>query len=50
MMIVNLLIFALLSAWVLQIALAVGAATYLVARSLTQREARGATALHAGTV
>ncbi|WP_375270283.1 hypothetical protein [Sphingomonas sp.] len=47
MMIVNLLILILLSAWVLQITLAVGTATYLIARSLTQREPATA-ALHAG--
>lgn len=38
MMIVNLLIWALLGAWMLQITLAVGTAIYLVTRALTQRE------------
>jgi hypothetical protein len=37
MIIVNLLILALLGAWMLQIALAVGAAAYLIARPLLQR-------------
>ncbi|NTS65281.1 hypothetical protein HRV97_08915 [Sphingomonas sp. HHU CXW] len=37
MIIVNLLILALLSAWMVQIALAVGAPAYLIARPLLQR-------------
>ena len=48
MMIVNLLILALLGAWLLQIALAVGAAAYLVVRSLS-RDGHATTVLRTGT-
>lgn len=49
MMIVNLLILALLGAWMLQIALAVGAAAYLVVRSLIRRDGHATTVLRTGT-
>jgi len=49
MIIVNLMILALLGAWMLQIALAVGAAAYLYARPLMQRIAHAPTVTSVGT-
>lgn len=49
MMFVNLLILALLGAWMLQIALAIGTAIYLVVRSITQRDEAALPVLRAGT-
>jgi len=48
MMLINLLILALLGAWMLQITLVAGAAIFLVVRSAVQRDRRVSPAMMTG--